>query len=235
VPLAQATNLQKSLNYARSKGGELVMHGFTHQYGKKKNPNTAVSGDDYEFWDIVENTPVAEDSASWALGRMNNGLTDMKALGYNPIAWEAPHYETSAIAARSSTQLFTRTYQRIVYFTADKPNFFASVAKDYGVGQFYPYQIYSDYYGQRVLPENLGNIEYDISTIDPTSNYNYTPDDIILNAKYAKTIRDGVASFFFHPFWLEPELGVPGMADFQKTIDGITALGFTWVAPSKLR
>jgi hypothetical protein len=28
---------------------------------------------------------------------------------------------------------------------------------------------------------------------------------------------------------------VPGMADFQKTVDGITALGFSWVAPSKLR
>jgi uncharacterized protein YdaL len=86
-----------------------------------------------------------------------------------------------------------------------------------------------------VIPESLGNIEYDIHTIDPTSNFNYTADDIILNAKYVKTIRDGAASFFFHPFWLEPELGVPGMADFQKTVNGITALGFTWVAPSKLR
>ena len=235
VPLAQATNLQKALNHARSKGGELVMHGFTHQYGKKKNPHTAVSGDDYEFWDIVENTPVAEDSAAWAAGRMNNGLTDLKALGYNPMAWEAPHYHTSAITARTAPQMFSKTYQRVVYFTADKPNYYASVARDYGVGQFYPYQIYKDYYGQKVLPENLGNIEYDISTIDPTSNYNYTADDIILNAKYAHTIRDGVASFFFHPFWLEPELGVPGMADFKKTIEGITALGYTWVAPSKLR
>jgi uncharacterized protein YdaL len=235
VPLARATNLQKSLNYARSKGGELVMHGFTHQYGTMRNPHTAVSGDDYEFWNIVDNTPFPEDSVSWALGRLNNGLQDMRALGYNPMAWEAPHYETSAIAARTAPQLFAKTYQRVVYFTADKPDFFASVAKDYGVGQFYPYPVHSDYYGQYVLPENLGNIEYDISTIDPTSNYNYTPDDIILNAKYAKTIRDGVASFFFHPFWLEPELGVPGMADFQKTVDGITALGFTWVAPSKLR
>ena len=235
VPLSQATNLQKSINYARTKGGELVMHGFTHQYGNKKNPHTAVSGDDYEFWDIVENTPVAEDSSAWAQGRLNNGLTDMKALGYNPIAWEAPHYQSSALAVRAVPPMFSRTYQRVVYYTADKPNYFASVAKDYGVGQFYPYQIYQDYYGQKVLPENLGNIEYDISTIDPTSNYNYTPDDIILNAKYAHTIRDGVASFFFHPFWLEPDLGVPGMADFQKTIDGITALGFTWLAPSKLR
>jgi uncharacterized protein YdaL len=235
VALSQATNLRTSINYARSKGGELVMHGFTHQYGNMKNPHTGVSGDDYEFWNIVDNTPFPEDSTSWVLGRLNNGLQDMRAQGYNPIAWEAPHYQTSAITARTAPQLFTRTYQRVVYYTADKPNFFAPVAKDYGVGQFYPYTIYHDYYGQKVIPENLGNIEYDISTIDPTSNYNYRAEDLILNAKYAKTIRDGVASFFFHPFWLEPELGTPGLADFQKTVDGITALGFTWVAPSKLR
>jgi uncharacterized protein YdaL len=159
----------------------------------------------------------------------------MKALGLNPIAWEAPHYHTSGIAARTAPQLFATTYQRAVYFTADKPNFFAPVAKDFSVGQFYPYVIGKDYYGQRVLPENLGNIEYDISTIDPTSNYNYTADDIVGNAKYAKAVRDGFASFFFHPFWLEPTLGVPGFEDFKKTVEGITALGFSWVAPSTVR
>jgi uncharacterized protein YdaL len=235
IPLSQATNLTKSLNYARTKGAEMVMHGFTHQYGNMKNPHTGVSGDDYEFWNIVANSPVQEDSVSWAYGRMNNGLTDMKALGLNPIAWEPPHYHASASAARASLQLFNTTYMRSVYFTADKPNFFASVAKDFGVGQFYPYAIGKDYYGQRVLPENLGNIEYDIRTIDPTSNYNYTADDLITNAKYAKTVRDGFASFFFHPFWLEPNLGTPGFEDFKKTVEGISALGFTWVAPSSVR
>jgi uncharacterized protein YdaL len=235
VALSQAKNLQTALNYARSKGGELVMHGFTHQYGSMKNPHTGVSGDDYEFWNIVDNTYFPEDSPSWAYGRLNNGLRDMKALGYTPMAWEAPHYHASAATARTAPQLFTKTYQRAVYFTADKPRMTASVGKDYGVGQFYPYTIYHDYYGQRVIPENLGNIEYDISTIDPTSNYNYRAEDLILNAKYAKTVRDGAASFFFHPFWLEPELNTPGLQDLQKTVDGITALGFTWVAPSKLK
>ena len=235
INLADAKNLRASLDYAKARGGEMVMHGFTHQYGKMKNPHTGVSGDDYEFWNIVDNKPFPEDSPSWVLGRLNQGLSDLKAWGYNPIAWEAPHYHTSAITARTAPQLFTTTYQRVVYYTADKPNFFAPVAKDFSVGQFYPYVVRKDYYGQYVLPENLGNIEYDIRTIDPTSNYNYTADDLILNAKYAKTVRDGFASFFFHPFWLEPELGTPGFEDFKKTIDGITALGFTWVAPSTLR
>jgi uncharacterized protein YdaL len=47
-------------------------------------------------------------------------------------------------------------------------------------------------------------------------------------------VRDGFASFFFHPFWLEPDLGTPGFSDFKKTMEGISALGFTWVAPSKV-
>jgi uncharacterized protein YdaL len=235
VNLAQASNLKKALDYARDRGGEIVMHGFTHQYGTMRNPHTGVSGDDYEFWNIVDNQPFPEDSASWALGRLYNGLADLRASGLAPIAWEAPHYHTSAVTARSAPTLFGTTYQRVVYFTADKPDFFAPVAKDFGVGQFYPYVVRKDWYGQYVLPENLGNIEYDISTIDGTSNYNYTPYDILTNAKFALAVRDGFASYFFHPFWLEPDLGVPGFEDFKKTVEGITQLGFTWVAPSTLR
>jgi uncharacterized protein YdaL len=235
VPLSQATNLRKSLSYAVSKGGEIVMHGYTHQYAKMQNPHTGVSGDDYEFWNIVANTPVAEDSTSWALGRLNAGVKDLVNAGFAPVAWEAPHYQGSALSSKAASTVFNTTYQRVVYYTADKPNFNAATSKDFAVGQIFPYVIKKDYYGQRVLPESLGNIEYDIHTIDPTSNYNYTWQDIVTNAQYALTVRDGFASFFFHPFWLEPELNVPGFADFQKTIDGISQLGFTWVAPSKVQ
>ncbi len=234
VPLSQATNLKKSLDYAVARGAEIVMHGYTHQYGKMKNPHTGVSGDDYEFWNIVDNKPPAEDSVEWVRGRLSAGLTDLRANGYHPVAWEMPHYHGSAIANRTASTLFATTYQRVVYYTADKPNFYAATAKDFSMGQIFPYVVHKDYYGQRILPENLGNIEYDISTIDPTSNYNYTADDLITNAKYAKAVRDGFASFFFHPFWLEPELGVPGFEDFKKTVEGISQLGYTWIAPSKL-
>ena len=92
-----------------------------------------------------------------------------------------------------------------------------------------------DCYGQRVIPESLGNIEYDIRLIDSTSNYNYTPADILGNADYVLTVRDGFASFFFHPFWLEPSLKLPGFADFKAVIEGISQRGFTWVAPSKVQ
>lgn len=233
VPLSKSRNLRDSLNYAKSKGGEIVMHGYTHQYGKIANPHTGVSGDDYEFWNIVTNSPVAEDSTSWVQGRLNAGIADLNKYGFAPVAWETPHYHGSAVSARAAASIFNTTYQRVVYFTADRPNFNAATGKDFAVGQIFPYVIKKDYYGQRVLPESLGNIEYDIRNIDPTSFYDYTWQDIVTNAEYAKTVRDGYASFFFHPFWLETSLGKPGFADFQKVIEGISQLGFTWVAPSK--
>ncbi|MDB5942129.1 MAG: hypothetical protein JWQ13_1695, partial [Ramlibacter sp.] len=233
IPLSQAPDLKGALNYAKARGGEIVMHGYTHQYGKMENPHTGVSGDDFEFWNIVANSPVPEDSTAWALGRYMAGLGELAQAGFQPVAWETPHYQGSALSSKAASTVFKTTYQRVVYYTADKPNFSAAKSKDFSVGQIFPYVIKKDYYGQRVIPESLGNIEYDIRNIDPTSNYNYTPQDILTNAEYALTVRDGYASFFFHPFWLEPELNLPGFADFQKVIDGITRLGFTWVAPSK--
>ena len=235
VPLSQASNLKTALNYALPRGAEIVMHGYTHQYSNMRNKYTGVSGDDYEFWNIVANSPVAEDSTAWALGRLNAGKTELTSNGYTPVAWETPHYHASALASKAMPQVFPTTYQRVVYFTADQPNFNAAINKDFGVGQIFPYVIKKDHYGQRIIPENLGNIEYDISAIDPTSNFNYTWQDIVTNAEYGKTVRDGFASFFFHPFWLEPAVGVPGYADFQSTITGITNLGYTWVAPSKVQ
>ena len=52
--------------------------------------------------------------------------------------------------------------------------------------------------------------------------------------RFSMTVRDGYASFFFHPFWLEPQLGTPGMADFRRVMTGISNLGFSWTVPSAL-
>jgi uncharacterized protein YdaL len=138
------------------------------------------------------------------------------------------------VASRAMPLAFNTTYQRVVYYTADKPDFSARAGKDFSAGQIFPYEIKRDYYGQRVLPENLGNIEYDISKIDPTSYFVYSWQDIYINAQYATTVRDGFASFFFHPFWLEREIGTAGYQDFTRLVEGITGLGYTWVTPGMI-
>ncbi|HEY9380052.1 MAG TPA: DUF2334 domain-containing protein [Burkholderiales bacterium] len=235
VHLAEATRLKRALKYATARGGKIVMHGYTHQYDAKRNPHSGVSGDDFEFWDIVDNTPVLEDSVEWAGARLDAGLLELQQNGYKPFAWETPHYQSSPNSIRAAVSRFKTTYQRVVYYTDDTPDLSASnPARDFAVGQFFPYIIEKDYYGQRVLPENLGNIEYDISDIDPTSNFNYTWQDLRLNANMGKVVRDGFASFFFHPFWLDPEIGTPGMADFRRLVNAIDALGYRWVDASRV-
>lgn len=231
VHLAQASGLKQSLNYALARGGKIVMHGYTHQYDSTPNVENAVSGNDYEFWLATQNRPVDEDSIQWASGRLSAGLQEFASNGYTPFAWEAPHYQSSPLAMKAVPASFKSTYQRAVYYTSDTPNLNSTAPNhDYSVGQFFPYIIDRDYYGQRIIPENLGNIEYNICSIDPYSCLTYTWKDLYTNAQYALVVRDGFASFFFHPFWLEPDLGTPGFSDFKSLIQGIGALGFNWVA-----
>jgi uncharacterized protein YdaL len=234
VPMPQASNLKRALNYALTRGGEIVQHGYTHQYDSTPNANTAVTGDDFEFWDAVHNKPLPEDSTAWAAGRIQSGRTDFIANGYTPIAWETPHYQTSALSTKAIPPIYNKTYQRAVYYTADTPNLTAATSRDYAIGQFFPYIIKRDYYGQKIIPENLGNFQYDLSAIDPASNVVYTWQDINTNAQFALAVRDGFASFFFHPFLLDPALKVPAYQDFQKLITAINGLGYTWTSPSKL-
>jgi uncharacterized protein YdaL len=162
---------------------------------------------------------------------MLDGKNELIANGYTPFAWETPGYQASAKANRAAAA-FMKTYQRAVYYTADTPDFDAAVARDFAVGQFYPYVIQQDYYGQKIIPENLGEIEYDF-THDPVVD---NVQDLLLNAQFALAVRDGHASFFYHPYWIGLWQRAPlpkswnAEGDFQKLIDGIRSLGYTWKA-----
>lgn len=230
VPLALASDLQQALNYAVARGAQIVQHGYTHQYGTMRNTISAVSSEDFEFWDAVHNTPVPEDSPEYTTLRVLAGKADLIANGYNPVAWETPHYQASAKSMRAIPTIYPKTYQRAVYYTADEPDFNAPVGKDFAVGQFFPYVIQRDYYGQKVIPENLGNFEY---KIDDTSIV-YTWEDIRTNAEYALVVRDGFGSFFFHPFLLDADLKLDAFGDFRKLVEAMTSLGYTWTGPASI-
>ena len=237
IHMVNATGLKQSLNYARARGGHVLMHGYTHQYSNIPNLINAVSANDYEFWLATQNRPVNEDSTQWAAGRLSAGLLELQLNGYFPFAWEAPHYQSSPLAIKAVPKYFKNTYQRVVYYTSDNPQTLTATTPghDFSVGQFFPYIIQKDYYNQRVIPENLGNVEYNICSIDPSSCLSYNVTDILTNANYALVVRDGFASFFFPPFWLEPALGTAGFTDFQQIITGISALGFTWADASTVQ
>ena len=237
IHMINATGLRQALNYAQARGGHVLMHGYTHQYSNIPNLINGVSANDFEFWLATQNRPVNEDSTQWAAGRLSAGLLELQLNGYTPFAWEAPHYQSSPLAIKAVPQYFKNTYQRVVYYTSDNPQTLtaSTPGHDFSVGQFFPYIINSDYYGQRVIPENLGNVEYNICSTDPSSCLTYTAQDILTNANYALVVRDGFASFFFHPFWLEPRVVATGFADFQQIIAGISGLGFTWADASTVQ
>jgi uncharacterized protein YdaL len=234
VPFKDATDLKQALDYMMARGGQVVAHGWTHQYAAMRNPWSGISGDDFEFWDIVNNRRLPEDSVAWAENRVKEAT---KELGkkHKAFAWEMPHYQASPYAYQAARKHYPVTWGRLVYYTSDTPDLSAgNPNRDFAVGQFFPYVILKDHYGNKVLPENIGNIEYDLGPIDPSSNYNYTADDLLLNAFNAQVVRDGFAAFFFHPFWLEPSIGKPGFADFKRVVEGLTALGYVWASPEAL-
>ena len=47
-------------NY-QAQGVNFVWHGVTHQYNKQPNPASGITGEDFEFWDAVQETPIRED------------------------------------------------------------------------------------------------------------------------------------------------------------------------------
>jgi uncharacterized protein YdaL len=237
IPLSMATNLKTALTYAKTRGGQYVQHGWTHQSDGPVNNINGVSGEDYEFWNMTANTPMAAENGtqSWSNTRMQNGLKELKNAGFIPFAWEAPHYQSSPLSIKSNMAIpgyNGKVFGRVVYYTSETPDLKGvSGVYDYSPGQFYPYVIKKDYYGQYVIPENLGNIERKAVC---SYCYDYLPSDLVLNARYALVVRDGFASFFFHPYLLNPEttaLGIDGMADFSNTMTGISNLGYTWGSP----
>jgi uncharacterized protein YdaL len=215
IEMADAPQFLEALKYLIAHGAQLVMHGYTHQYDTVVNPFTGVTGDDYEFFrvtydaqtNLVDYAPVPEDSRQWAQARVRAGLQQFQRARLTPVAWETPHYAASAVDYPVFADNFSLTIQRALYFDAS----------GHVAGQFFPYVIERDVYGQKIIPENLGNV-------DPEPWYFYParlPEDLIRAARRNRVVRDGWASAFFHPYL--------DVAYLRELVQGIKALGYTFV------
>jgi uncharacterized protein YdaL len=220
-----------ALQYMLTKGGRLVMHGTTHQYETKANPYDGQSGNDFEFYGshvdstsnaVILDGPLPDNNEAWTGTRLDQGLAEIAAVGLpTPAIWTTPHYASTVDSYSMIDRYFAARYERSLYFngvlTGTNPDY------TYAYGQYFPYSV-RDVYGEVVLPENLGN---------ETKAYNQhasrSPADIIANAVANLAVRDGFASFFWHP-WLVGDPGA-GIGDLQTIVQGIKALGYTFVAP----
>ncbi|SFV52741.1 hypothetical protein MNB_SV-13-983 [hydrothermal vent metagenome] len=213
----------------------IVQHGTTHQYYKSlddniseiSNPYNGLSGDDFEFMRVIENAdlsysylyPVENDSAVWAKARITEGINIFNDIGITAFAWEAPHYMAGPNHYRGIKELYPVQYARVLYFPNEDSN--DSAIRNKFIGQFYPYIIQKDLYGYTIIPENIHNI-----VNVPNEGYrSLLPADTIRFAKKLKVVRDGVASFYYHPFL--------GTGYLQQIVEGLEAEGYTFVsAPS---
>ncbi|MFI1795900.1 DUF2334 domain-containing protein [Streptomyces sp. NPDC020379] len=228
VTLAQAPAVVSALTYMLQHGAVLMDHGDTHQYSNVNNPYTGVTGDDFEFFkahvdtsnNVVYDGPPPEDSTAWAQSRVTAALAGFAAAGLpRPTLWTTPHYAASATDYRVLGQNYSARLERSLYFAGTLNG--GTVDSSRYIGQFFPYWV-KDVYGTTVLPENIGNYE-------PLPYNNHParlPADLIASAKANLAVRDGVASFFYHPYYaLDP---------LKQTVDGIRALGYTFVGPTEL-
>ncbi len=171
VGLSERPELAKTIRHMVKKGGAVVMHGTTHQ-------RFAETTADYEFWDPVANRPPEGENAETIRSRIEMGLQELMKVDIYPLMWETPHYAGSRRLYDAASDHFSLAMER------------RQSLDRLGTDQYFPYLIEPDRFGQIIVPENLGYI--------PLSNPD--PEVILAPARNMAVVRDGTASFFFHPF-----------------------------------
>jgi uncharacterized protein YdaL len=228
IRLRDAPAVVNAIRYMINRGGTMLNHGYTHQFESLINPYDGVSGNDFEFFrahvdandSVILDGPVPGDSATWAQSRVTAAANEFRAVGLTvPKIWEFPHYAASAVDYQTIGRTFTTRYERTLYFGGLLTG--GPVNHSRINGQFFPYVV-KDIYGTKVLPENIGNIEPEAFNNHPAR----LPADLIASARANLVVRDGFASFFYHPYL--------GTAYLRDTVNGIKALGYTFVAPGTL-
>lgn len=197
ISLSDRPEFVEALKYCVSKGGTIVLHGVTHQYKGE-------SAVDYEFWDASTNRPIKDETPEEIEHKIETGIDECAKNGLYPLMWETPHYTASMETYQVVSKYFGSAVERVI--TTNNNQY----------GQYFPYVIKSDVYGQKIYPEDLGYLPL-IDDRDSTEHYiKY----IVNRAKTIRSVRDGYASFFFHSF-LDPEY-------LKELVDGIKGLGFTF-------
>jgi uncharacterized protein YdaL len=226
--LRQRPAVVSALRYMQARGGTLLMHGYTHQYESLANPYDGVSGNDFEFYAahvdandrVIYDGPVPKDGTVWAASRMTASALEFARAGLAvPRVFEFPHYAGSATDYRVVNAMFGTRYDRGLYF----PGVLSGGAVDHArvSGQFFPYPV-RDVYGSAVVPENIGNVELDAFNNHPAR----LPADLVASARRNLIVRDGTASFFYHPFL--------GTTYLRQVVEGVQGLGYRFVPASAM-
>ncbi|MFO7888988.1 MAG: DUF2334 domain-containing protein [bacterium] len=191
ISLSDTPELVMALKHMVSKGGTIVLHGVTHQY----RGQTTI---DYEYWDGLNGGPIFQDSEEYVSERIIRALEECYENNIYPLAWETPHYAASQLDYRVINQFFSTAYER------------RQTLDVLGSDQLLPFFIPAQKDKAQLIPENLGYIPID----------NPVPDSMVAHARKNLVVRDGCASFFFHPF--------VSLQVLKELIKEITTLGYSF-------
>jgi uncharacterized protein YdaL len=215
VKMTEVPEFIDALRYMQRRGGQLIMHGYTHQLDNFANPYNGVTADDAEFYRMTsaadEGTPVAGDSPKWARDRVRAGLRLFHQSHLVPVGWNTPHYIASATDYRQFARMFHVFVDHAQYYVTD------SAGKTHSTDQLTPY-ILRDVYGCLRIPETLDYMRMSPTADEPTAN---TPANMADSAQAYLSVRDGWASFFYH-LYLDPKY-------LREAIVKIKALGYKFV------
>ena len=220
--LADSPDVVEAIRYAQSRGGTVILHGYTHQRGSTPNPYDGTSGADYEFFSahldendyVVEDGPFPDEMVESTRLRIQSAMIEMLEAGFDePTVFEFPHYAAAQADYQALAPVFDARFERSLYYLSNA----AELPGGNGwLNQWFPYPVV-DTYAELVLPENLGNVEPAPFNQHPAT----LPSEIVANARLQMVVEDNLAAFFYHPFF--------GPDMLAEVLDGMLDLGYEFV------
>lgn len=209
-------------------------------------------------WPLV-GRPVPGETPYTLINLFKKGADVLKAADIYPQVWLTPHYHGSSMSNYVFGQLFSWNIGRVVYYSNTMkgldldlhleqykfPNMSSEAwnshyqqLKNLRVdqelrqnGQLFPYEIYGDVYGQRLFPENIGNVNRQLS--EQVLNTRTTT-QILEDAARNRVLRDVWGSAFYHPYLLDEPYWLPSYTmnnnDLNDLIVGLKNLGYNFIS-----
>jgi hypothetical protein len=221
--LKDRPQLVEAIKYMLAKGGTLILHGYTHQLGDKRNPNNGEGGQDYEFLRVHYNAQhavvydgaPATNAAAWTRHRIGMALAAIRAAGLpRPEFWQFPEYGGTPAEYRVAASEFLARTDRGNYAQG-----WPGHAKLETLTEQSPPYLVRDVYGGPVLPETLGYIARPSQGASGPGSVRFL---LAAAAAQKAAVRDNVAGFYYHPFL--------GTGPLRRLVDGLRHEGYGFVS-----
>ena len=213
----------EAIKYMLAKGGTLILHGYTHQLGDKRNPNDGQGGEDYEFLRVHYNAQhatvydgaPARNDAAWTRHRIGMAFAAIRAAGLpRPEFWQFPEYGATPAEYRVAASEFLARTDRDSYAEG-----WPGHVKLQTLTEQSPPYLVRDIYGGPVLPETLGYIAHPGQRATGPGSVRFL---LAAAAAQKAAVRDNVASFYYHPYL--------GTGPLRRLIDGLRREGYGFVS-----